>query len=152
MIIAKTSRKRTDGTEPVRRVVAVALSPGRGVGLQKRQPAAQAIRVGITDGVVVPGAILAHQKSAAGVTVNRGADRIQHVREAIQCVIAQDDIGAYWIDNVCKIACLIVFVRGRTFGRAPAIGQTAVRVILIAELVLAMWSGGCPVIILHFFG
>src|SRR5437667_12380868 len=74
---------------------------------------------------------LSPRQKLSAVAVTRGAHRIHHVREPAQGVIPQDYIGAYWIDNVCKVANLILFVRGRPLGRAPTVGQAIVRIVLV---------------------
>ncbi len=67
------------------------------------------------------------------ITVNRGADRVNHVRDTVQSVITQANGGADGVGDVREVAQQVVRIIRVAFGETPAIGQAQVGVVMVHQ-------------------
>src|SRR5437867_3966153 len=63
----------------------------------------------------------------------RGADSVNHVREAVEVVVLQRDGVAARVNDAGEVADGVVGVIRRSFGRGPAAGEAVVGVVTVNE-------------------
>lgn len=83
------------------------------------------------------------------VTEPRCANRVGHVRQAIEFVVGEGEVGARRIINVGQVADHIVRIDRRTLGGCPTVGQSTVGIVPVVEEGVAegICFGGRPAIL-----
>src|ERR1051325_10850450 len=131
--VAERAGRGSQGVEAAGGIIAVGLGPRRSVRSLNAQAGPQSVGVSVAHGVTGPRAVFTEKLAHAIVTVARRADAINHVREAVQRVVMENNVAGNGINDVGEVADGIVAIACRALGWGPAIGEAAVEVVFVEE-------------------